>query len=95
VAFVPFFPLGSAFSPVNPVLGAAAVRTTAARLGATPAQIALAWLLALAPQILLIPGTSSLDHLAENLAVAGIELDERAMADLDGVPQTPPAPGHS
>lgn len=87
-AFVPFFPLGSAFSPVNPVLGAPAVRRTAERMDVTPAQVALAWLLALAPHILLIPGTSSTAHLQENLAVADIELDDQAMADLGTVEQS-------
>jgi len=95
VAFVPFFPLGSAFSPENPVLGAPAVRRTAERTGATPAQVALAWLLALAPHILLIPGTSSLAHLEENLAVAGIELDEEAMAELDTVSPAGAPPSHT
>jgi aryl-alcohol dehydrogenase-like predicted oxidoreductase len=95
VAFVPFFPLGSAFSPSNPVLGAAAVKQTAERTGATPAQVALAWLLALAPHILLIPGTSSLTHLEENLAVADIHLDSESMTALNSVPQTGGTPGHS
>jgi pyridoxine 4-dehydrogenase len=95
VAFVPFFPLGSAFSPTNPVLGAAAVKQTAERIGATPAQVALAWLVALAPHILLIPGTSSLTHLEENLAVADIHLDGDAMTALDAVGQTGGASGHA
>ena len=56
VAFVPFFPLGSAFFAEKPVLGAPAVRAAAVRLGATPAQVALAWLLPQAPNVLLIPG---------------------------------------
>ncbi len=85
VAFVPFFPLGSAFSPANPVLGATAVIETAQRIGATPAQVALAWLLALAPHVLLIPGTSSLSHLEENLAVSAVDLDGEAMAALGSV----------
>jgi aryl-alcohol dehydrogenase-like predicted oxidoreductase len=85
VAFVPFFPLGSAFSPSNPVLGADGVKATAQRLGATPAQVALAWLLALAPNVLLIPGTSSLSHLEENLAVAALELDGQAMTVLNAL----------
>jgi pyridoxine 4-dehydrogenase len=74
IAFVPFFPLGSAFNADNPVLGNPAVRQAAADLGKTPAQIALAWTLSVAPNVLLIPGTSSVQHLEENLAVAGIEL---------------------
>jgi aryl-alcohol dehydrogenase-like predicted oxidoreductase len=74
ISFVPFFPLGSAFNPQNPVLGNAAVKEAAAELGKTPAQIALAWTLSVAPNVLLIPGTSSVAHLEENLAVADIEL---------------------
>lgn len=83
VPFVPFFPLGSAFMPDKPVLSAPAVRDTAGRLGVTPAQVALAWLLATAPNVLLIPGTSSLSHLEENLVASQVVLDEEAMADLD------------
>ncbi len=74
IAFVPFFPLGSAFNAENPVLGNPAVRQAAADLGRTPAQIALAWTLAIAPNVLLIPGTSSVGHLEENMAVAEVEL---------------------
>jgi pyridoxine 4-dehydrogenase len=79
VPYVPFFPLGSAFNPEKPVLRAASVEATARRLGATPAQVALAWLLQLAPTVLLIPGTSSLEHLEENLAAADLVLDETAL----------------
>ena len=68
VAYVPYFPLGSAFMPDKPVLQHPAVQQTAERLGCTAAQVALAWLLHLAPNVLLIPGTSSLEHLEENLA---------------------------
>ncbi len=78
IAFVPFFPLGSAFDRSNPVLGNPAVLATAVRLGCTPAQVALAWLLQLRPNVLLIPGTSSLRHLEDNLAVAHLELDAEA-----------------
>jgi aryl-alcohol dehydrogenase-like predicted oxidoreductase len=80
IAFVPFYPLGSASSPLvtHPPLVA-----TARRLGATPAQIALAWLLALAPNTLLIPGTRTLAHLEENLAAAAVTLDDEALAALD------------
>jgi aryl-alcohol dehydrogenase-like predicted oxidoreductase len=74
ISFVPFFPLGSAFNADNPVLGNPAVKKAAADIGKTPAQIALAWTLAVAPNVLLIPGTSSVAHLEENLAVADIEL---------------------
>jgi pyridoxine 4-dehydrogenase len=78
IAFVPFFPLGSAFGQGNPVLGSLQVAATAVRLGHTPAQVALAWLLSLRPNVLLIPGTSSIHHLEENMAVANIELDAEA-----------------
>ncbi len=74
ISFVPFFPLGSAFNAENPVLGNPAVTKAAADLGKTPAQVALAWTLAVAPNVLLIPGTSSVAHLEENLAVADVEL---------------------
>ncbi|MBX9921614.1 MAG: aldo/keto reductase [Mycolicibacterium frederiksbergense] len=74
ISFVPFFPLGSGFTADNPVLGNPAVRQTAAELGYTPAQIVLAWTLSVAPNVLLIPGTSSVAHLEENIAIADIEL---------------------
>jgi pyridoxine 4-dehydrogenase len=83
IAFVPFFPLGSAFTADNPVLGHPAVRSEAAKLGRTPAQIALAWTLSVAPNLLLIPGTSSVQHLEENTAVADIELDDETKTQLD------------
>ena len=82
VAYVPFFPLGSAFQPENPVLGATSVQAVARRLEVTPAQVALSWLLHLAPHVLLIPGTSSLAHLEENLAAARIDLDAGALAAI-------------
>jgi pyridoxine 4-dehydrogenase len=85
VPYVPFFPLGSAFAADNPVLGAPAVRRAGGRLGVTPVQVALAWLLALAPSVLLIPGTSSLAHLEENLAAADVTLDQAALDDLEHV----------
>jgi pyridoxine 4-dehydrogenase len=78
IAFVPFFPLGSAFGSGNPVLGSRQVIDTAARIGCTTAQVALAWLLSVRPNVLLIPGTSSVRHLEENLAAADIELDAQA-----------------
>ncbi|HYZ66763.1 MAG TPA: oxidoreductase [Mycobacterium sp.] len=83
IAFVPFFPLGSAFTPENPVLGHPAVQREASKLGRTPAQIALAWTLSVAPNVLLIPGTSSVPHLEENTAVADIELDDDTKRELD------------
>lgn len=82
IAFVPFFPLGSAFAGGNPVLGNPQVTSIAARLGRTPAQIALAWLLSFRPNILLIPGTSSVSHLEENMAAGDIELDAAAREAL-------------
>jgi pyridoxine 4-dehydrogenase len=87
IAFVPFFPLGSSFGPANPVLSNEHLRSTANRLGHTPAQIALAWLLGLAPNVLLIPGTSSLRHLEQNLTAADIKLDEHTQADLTAATQ--------
>jgi aryl-alcohol dehydrogenase-like predicted oxidoreductase len=83
IPFVPFFPLGSGFSADNPVLGQPAVQREAAKLGRTPAQIALAWTLSVAPNVLLIPGTSSVQHLEENTAVADIELDDDTKRELD------------
>jgi pyridoxine 4-dehydrogenase len=85
VAFVPFFPLGSAFPGMPKVGDQPAVREIAERLDATPAQIGLAWLLERRPNVLLIPGTSALAHLEENLAAGEIELDARALADLEAV----------
>ena len=79
VPYVPFFPLGSAFHPENPVLGAPAVKEAARQLDVTPAQVALAWLLHQAPTVLLIPGTSLLDHLEENLAAADLALDQETI----------------
>jgi aryl-alcohol dehydrogenase-like predicted oxidoreductase len=85
ISFVPFFPLGSGFTADNPVLGHPAVQREAAKLGRTPAQIALAWTLSVAPNVLLIPGTSSVQHLEENTAVADIELDDDTKRELDDV----------
>jgi aryl-alcohol dehydrogenase-like predicted oxidoreductase len=85
IAFVPFFPLGSGFAKPNPVLDNEQVVSHAQRLGCTPAQLALAWTLGLAPNVLLIPGTSTRAHLEENLAVAGIELDEETQKQLTAI----------
>ncbi|MCV6974639.1 oxidoreductase [Mycobacterium bourgelatii] len=86
IAFVPFFPLGSAFAgPANPVLGNELIQRVAAELGRTPAQIALAWTLGVASNVVLIPGTSSVPHLEENMAVADIELDEETREQLNEV----------
>lgn len=83
ISFVPFFPLGSAFTPDNPVLGHPAVKSEAEKLGRAPAQIALAWTLSVAPNVLLIPGTSSVAHLEENTAVRDITLDDETKKQLD------------
>jgi pyridoxine 4-dehydrogenase len=85
VAWVPFFPLGSAFSWLPKVTENPAVVAAATALGATPAQVGLAWLLGHDPHILLIPGTSSLDHLAENVAAGEVRLDAATVAVLDGL----------
>ena len=79
-AYVPFFPLGG-FTPLQ----SSALSDVAAQLEATPMQVALAWLLHRAPNILLIPGTSSLAHLRENLAAAELTLPADALSALDGV----------
>ncbi|MCW2810716.1 MAG: pdxI [Friedmanniella sp.] len=83
VAYVPFFPLGSAFPGMPKVVDRPAVQAVADRLGRTPAQVGLAWLLADFDNILLIPGTSSLAHLEENMAVAEIELSNADIAELE------------
>jgi len=80
IAYVPFFPLGG-FSPLQ----SDALSAVATGLGATAMQVALAWLLRRAPNILLIPGTSSLGHLEENLAAATLDLPDGAMAALDAI----------
>ena len=80
IAYVPFFPLGG-FTPLQ----SQTLSEVAARLGVTPMQVALAWLLARAPNILLIPGTSSLGHLRENLAAAELALSTEVMTELDGI----------
>jgi pyridoxine 4-dehydrogenase len=83
IAFVPFFPLGSAFTGGPAKLAAdPKIASVAAKHGATPSQIALAWLLARYDRMLLIPGTSSVAHLEENIAAAAIELDEDDLATL-------------
>jgi pyridoxine 4-dehydrogenase len=85
IAFVPFFSLRSPFAPPGQVLGHDVVQQAAARLGRSPAQIALAWALGVAPNLLLIPGTSSVQHLEENLAVADIELDRETREQLNAI----------
>jgi len=85
IAFVPFCPLGWPRGQDNPVLTSPVVTQTAARLGITPAQAALQWLLQLAPNVLLIPGTGSITHLRENVAAEAVTLDDEALRTLDGV----------
>lgn len=85
IAFVPFFPLGAAFMQPNPVLGHPVVQEVAQRLARTPAQVALAWTLGVAPNVLLIPGTSSRSHLEENMDVASIELDDDDRGRLNAI----------
>jgi pyridoxine 4-dehydrogenase len=80
IAYVPYFPLGG-FSPLQ----SEALDKVAAELGETPMAVALAWLLQRSPNMLLIPGTSSVDHLRENVAGAGIELPAEAIAQLDQI----------
>ncbi len=86
IAYVPFFPLGG-FTPLQ----STALSEVARERGATPMQVALAWLLRRAPNILLIPGTSSLGHLRENLAASDLELPAETMAALDGIHDFAPA----
>ncbi len=80
IPYVPFFPLGG-FTPVQ----STALSEIALRLGATPLQVALAWLLKRSPNILLIPGTSSVEHLRQNLAAADIDMPQEAMDALENV----------
>jgi aryl-alcohol dehydrogenase-like predicted oxidoreductase len=80
IAYVPFFPLGG-FMPLQ----SSALSNVAQRLRATPMQVALAWLLRRAPNILLIPGTSSVAHLRENLAAPALILSEDDLAELNGI----------
>jgi pyridoxine 4-dehydrogenase len=80
IAYVPFFPLGG-FTPLQ----SSTLSGVAQGLGATPMQVALAWLLRRAPNVLLIPGTSSLAHLRENLAAAELDLPDEALERLDGL----------
>lgn len=97
IAFVPYFPLGSAFTGGPARISAdPLVRDVAAKHGATPAQVALAWLLASYERMLLIPGTTSVAHLEENVAAGELELDAEDMARLDAVaPRGGPARGES
>jgi len=80
IAFVPYFPLGG-FSPLQSDV----LDSIAKRLGATPTAVALAWLLQHSPNIMLIPGTSSVDHLRQNIAGAALALPPDAVAELDAI----------
>ncbi len=80
IAYVPFFPLGG-FTPLQ----SSSLSQVATRVGATPMQVALAWLLRRAPNVLLIPGTSSLPHLRENLAAVELQLSDDILAELDAI----------
>jgi pyridoxine 4-dehydrogenase len=80
IAYVPYFPLGG-FTPLQ----SAALDAVAGRLGATPMAVALAWLLRRSPNILLIPGTSSVAHLRENTAAAALTLPPDAITELDAI----------
>jgi pyridoxine 4-dehydrogenase len=84
IAYVPFFPLGG-FSPLQ----SSALDAVASSLGTTPMQVALAWLLRRSPNILLIPGTSSVEHLRENLGAATLQLPSEMAANLDSIGEGP------
>ena len=86
IAYVPYFPLGSAFTGGPKALAEVpAIASVAAKHGATPSQVALAWLLERSPRILLIPGTSSVAHLEENVAAADVALDDEDLEMLRAV----------
>ncbi|MFI7540935.1 oxidoreductase [Actinoplanes sp. NPDC049599] len=85
IAFVPFFPLGSAFGGVNRLLTHPDLTAVADRLEAQPSQVALAWLLELGPHVLLIPGTSSLGHLIDNMTTRRVHLDDDARKILEAI----------
>ena len=86
IAYVPFFPIGSPFAGgPKPLVDDATISSVAAKHGATPAQIALAWLLHKDRHVLVIPGTSSVAHLEQNMTAARIALDDDDLAALDGV----------
>jgi len=80
IAYVPFFPLGG-FTPLQ----SSVLDTSAASMQVTPMQLALAWLLQRSPNILLIPGTSSLQHLRENLKAATLQIPPKVLAELDAI----------
>ncbi|WP_138498178.1 aldo/keto reductase family oxidoreductase [Nostoc sp. PA-18-2419] len=84
IAYVPFFPLGG-FTPLQ----SSALESAAKSLNATPMQVALAWLLQRSPNILLIPGTSSVEHLRENIKAASLQLPQQTVADLNAIAARP------
>jgi pyridoxine 4-dehydrogenase len=84
IAYVPFFPLGG-FTPLQ----SATLSDVAARLAATPMQVALAWLLQRSPNILVIPGTSSIEHLRENLKAITLQIPQQLVADLESIGRSP------
>ena len=90
IAYVPYFPLGG-FTPLQ----SSALSDVAVQLGATPMQVALAWLLRRAPNLLLIPGTSSVQHLRENLAAADLELPAETIGVLDQMARSTAPAAHS
>jgi pyridoxine 4-dehydrogenase len=96
IAWVPYFPLGSAFPGFPKVADNPVVVDIAGDLGATPSQVGLAWVLAHAPNTLLIPGTRSIAHLEENIGTANLVLSADALARLDAVttPEASPLPPH-
>ena len=90
IAYVPFFPLGG-FTPLQ----SATLSDVAVRLDATPMQVALAWLLQRSPNILVIPGTSSIEHLRENLQAATLQIPPEVLADLDAIGAEMPGMGRT
>jgi pyridoxine 4-dehydrogenase len=90
IAFVPFCPLGWPRGAQNAILESAALARIGSRLDATGAQVALAWLLDLAPNVLLIPGTRTREHLADNIRAAGVKIDDASRAELADI--FPPFP---
>jgi aryl-alcohol dehydrogenase-like predicted oxidoreductase len=87
IAYVPYFPLGSAFPHLPKVTDSKTVQSVASRHGVSPSQVGLAWLLARADNVLLIPGTSSVAHLEENLAVGDVELSDDDLTELNAAAQ--------
>jgi pyridoxine 4-dehydrogenase len=89
IAYVPFFPLGG-FTPLQSSVLNAAAKT----LGTMPMKVALAWLLQRSPNVLLVPGTSSIHHLRENISAATLQLPAEVIADLDSIGRDPTEPSH-